>query len=117
MPHEYTITAMTLDEYQAEAARTMKPGQVLAYYPVKLVEEAVEAAQPINKHVYHDAPLSLAKVNEELGDLLWYIAATAEALGLSLEAIAASNIRKLRARHGTAYNAAHYTNPQAPPAA
>ena len=106
---------MTRNEYQAEAALTMKPGQALAYYACKLAAEAIEAGQPITKHAYHGAPLSLAQVQEELGDLLWYIAATAAVLGLSLAAIAVSNMRKLRQRHGTACNAGHYTNPQAPP--
>lgn len=41
------------------------------------------------------------KVNifEELGDVLWYIAITAEALGVSIDALMIANIDKLKARY------------------
>ena len=35
----------------------------------------------------------------ELGDVLWYIAALADELGIPLEEIAIQNIEKLRGRH------------------
>jgi NTP pyrophosphatase (non-canonical NTP hydrolase) len=41
------------------------------------------------------------RVAEELGDILWYVAATATKFGLDLEDIAERNIRKTQARWGT----------------
>lgn len=37
---------------------------------------------------------------EEMGDVLWYFAGLATAYNVSLEDIAASNIKKLNERHG-----------------
>lgn len=108
-PRQYS--PLTLQEYQAEAARTMQPNAPGAYLAAKLIIEAAEASQPIIKATYHGAGLSLAVLQEELGDCLWYLAALAESYGLSLDAIAAANLAKLRARHGASYNPEHYLSP------
>lgn len=42
------------------------------------------------------------RVAEELGDILWYVAATATKFGLDLDDIAQRNLHKTRARWGTA---------------
>ena len=99
---------MTFDEYQAEAALTAHDGADCIYYAGKLVIEAAEAAQPIFKMMYHGKPATSEQMMDELGDVLWYAAGLAGSLGLSLSAIAAANIAKLRERHGTAYRAAFY---------
>jgi NTP pyrophosphatase (non-canonical NTP hydrolase) len=38
------------------------------------------------------------KLSDELGDVLWYVAALASELGVPLEAIARRNLRKLHGR-------------------
>ena len=42
---------------------------------------------------------------KELGDICWYLAETATALGLSLEDIMAANIEKLRKRYPDGFDA------------
>lgn len=100
---------MTFDEYQGEAIKTLKPTCNAVYLASKITIEAAEVAQPIIKHAYHDKELDTAAVAEELGDLLWYMASLAHTYAIRLGDIAAANVDKLRARHGDAYNAAHYT--------
>ena len=39
------------------------------------------------------------KLKDELGDVLWYISACADELGLTLSEIAEFNVRKLAKRH------------------
>lgn len=94
---------MTLDEYQTAAARTLNES---LSQPEKLLdgaagaaEEAGEVLAHVRKHVFQKRDLDRRRLAEELGDLLWCVAAVAGAAGLSLDAIAHSNIEKLRARH------------------
>ena len=103
---------MNMNDYQTAAVATASPNIDATYLAAKLMIEAAEAAQPIIKRQYHGAGLDFTAVTEELGDVLWYVAALAAAYNLPLERIAELNISKLRARHGTAYNAAHYTDPE-----
>lgn len=117
-------TVNALDEYQMLATRSaIYPGQGtplgLAYVALKLNGEAGELAEHVGKamrdddliHVggsYSDAtfatkfnPLTPERHNlaaKELGDMLWYIAAGARELGLSLSDIAGMNLAKLADR-------------------
>lgn len=94
---------MTLDEYQALAARTLGRDrtheQQLANAALGLTGEAGEVAEVIKKHLFHATPLDQDALAKELGDCLWYIGAFATVLGLSLDDIAQRNIDKLRKRY------------------
>ncbi len=98
----------TLNEYQAQAVATMNPDTDLVYTTGKLQCEAGELSQYALKAKYHGKPLSINAAIEELGDVLWYAAATAEQLGTTLEEVAQLNIAKLHERHGAQYNPEHY---------
>ena len=99
---------MELKQYQDEAEKTLNANADLVYLSGKLMSEANEIFQPALKNKYHDKPLDTNNIKEELGDCLWYIAATCSFFGWELETIAAENILKLRERHGEKYNPAHY---------
>jgi NTP pyrophosphatase (non-canonical NTP hydrolase) len=94
---------MTLDDYQRLAARTLSPGQSpsdrLANAALGLTGEAGEVAEHVKKHLFHGKPLDRDAVVKELGDCLWYIAALAGVVGVSLDEIGATNIDKLRRRY------------------
>ncbi|MDF1502815.1 nucleoside triphosphate pyrophosphohydrolase family protein [Roseisolibacter sp. H3M3-2] len=94
---------MTLDDYQQLAARTIRPGrpaeQALANWALGLTGEAGEVAEHVKKHLFHGAPLDRAAVVKELGDILWYVAAMAGAVGASLDEIGTTNVEKLRLRY------------------
>jgi NTP pyrophosphatase (non-canonical NTP hydrolase) len=99
---------VTFDEYQNEAMQTASHDLDLWYALAKLCSESGEALQLLCKETYHGKPYTYDAMIEELGDVLWYAALAAQELGTTLNIIAAANIEKLRARHGEAYNAAHY---------
>ena len=103
---------MELATYQKEALKTLQPSADAMYVFTKLIIEAGEAAQPIVKAKYHGKPVDYAYVVDELSDCLWYLTAAADAIGASLEEVAAHNIAKLRKRHGETYNAEFYQEAQ-----
>ncbi|MBN1641003.1 MAG: nucleoside triphosphate pyrophosphohydrolase family protein [Anaerolineae bacterium] len=94
---------MDMDDYQRMAMRTAghteDRDKVLTYAALGLTGESGEVAEMIKKAFYHGHPLDPGALSEELGDVLWYLAVMASGLGLSLGAIAAENVAKLRARY------------------
>ena len=89
---------MTFNEYQEFARSTaIYPEDVKVVYPtLGLCGEAGEVAEKIKKHM-RDCR-SLVGVGLELGDVLWYISALADDLGITLEEIAQANVDKLTGR-------------------
>ena len=53
---------------------------------------------------------ALRTANKELGDVLWYVAVTADAYGLDLDDIAEANIAKLKARYPEGFDTARSRN-------
>lgn len=101
-----------LDEYQNIAMKTAKdfdaPGFALSYGALKLAGEAGEVANELGKVLFHCKEMDAAKIAEELGDVLWYLAFLARAIDFDLSVVAAMNVAKLEKRHGAAYNPDHY---------
>lgn len=95
---------ITLDDYQrfAVATAVYGSGQAIIYPALGLGNEAGEVQGKIKKvlrdndGVFNDD--NKKGVADELGDTLWYLAATARDLGYSLEAIARMNLKKLANR-------------------
>lgn len=98
---------MQLSEYQNLAMRTRKPlpkDQQLAMACMGLAGESGEFVDYMKKCVFHNADYSPVRAAKELGDVLWYVAAAASALGLSLDDVGMGNIEKLRERYPDSYN-------------
>jgi NTP pyrophosphatase (non-canonical NTP hydrolase) len=81
----------------------------LVYPVIALTGEAGELANKLKKLIRNSATVAPAKwINEEvkellmdeLGDVLWYVAATATELGVNLSQVAQHNLRKLEERYG-----------------
>jgi NTP pyrophosphatase (non-canonical NTP hydrolase) len=93
---------VTFDEYQQAAARTMNPRladqEKLLDAAAGIAEEAGEVLAHVRKHLYQGKPLDREKLAEELGDVLWCVAAVGSSLGISLATVAGSNIAKLKGR-------------------
>lgn len=97
---------MKFDDYQNEARLTaLYPRRLnnLEYPTLGLTGEAGEVANIVKK-IQRDFAGEIndgirAKLKDELGDVLWYISACADELGLTLDEIAAYNVEKLARRH------------------
>jgi NTP pyrophosphatase (non-canonical NTP hydrolase) len=94
---------VNFEAYEKAAARTINPtldanGRLIDA-AAGLAEEAGETLSLVRKHLYHGRELDRDRLEKELGDVLWCLAMTARAAGLSLDSIAAANIRKLEERH------------------
>ena len=96
---------MELNEYQQGAIRTAAPRDKrneLLHLVLGLVGESGEIAEKFKKWVRDqdsdESRLDREDIAKELGDVLWYIAALADYLDLSLDDIASTNLAKLASR-------------------
>jgi len=94
---------MTLDDYQRAALRTINPTlndrDRLLDASAGLAEEAAELLGLIRKRVFQARTIDEARLTEELGDVLWCLAVTSDALGIPFSRVARENEAKLRRRH------------------
>ena len=102
-----TNKIMQFSDYQEAAGKTaLYPRRLnnLEYPTLGLAGEAGEVANVVKK-IQRDFGGELTdeirgKLKDELGDVLWYISACADELGLTLAEIAEYNVGKLAKRHG-----------------
>lgn len=64
-----------------------------------LAGEAGEFSEDVKHALFHGRAFDVQNAKKELGDLLWYVAQGADALGFTLEEVAQANVEKLRARY------------------
>lgn len=96
---------MEINHYAKEASKTAiypNIGNNIFYPTLGLVGEAGEIANKVKKIIRDKKGIlgneDRVAIAEELGDVLWYVAAIAKELRFSLDEIAHSNIVKLQER-------------------
>ena|SRR3982751_1663850 len=94
---------MTFDDYQRASLRTVNPAlapaERLLDAAAGLAEESGEVLGLIRKQMFQHRAADREKFVEELGDALWCLGVTADALGISLGEVAGANLAKLARRH------------------
>lgn len=102
---------MTINEYQKLAMTTLNPSltekEVLINGVMGLCGEAGEAIDIVKKHLAQGHALDKQHLAKELGDVAWYLAETATAIGMPLEDILQMNIDKLKQRYPDGFSAQH----------
>lgn len=94
---------MTGTEYQIEAMRTASG--MNDQYPLivngvmGLAGESGECVDIIKKHIFQGHELDAEHLAKELGDVAWYLAVSAYAIGYDLDTIFQMNVEKLRNRY------------------
>ena len=98
---------MTLNEYQALAARTINP----ELDPADIEDHALHGMvgevgelHSLYQKVYQGHVLDVIHSAKELGDLMWFIAEYSTAMGWNLDDIAKMNIDKLKKRYPAGFN-------------
>ena len=94
---------MTINEYQKLAMTTLNPKlsekDVLINGVMGLCGESGEAIDIVKKHLAQGHELDREHLIDELGDIAWYLAETAQVLGVTLEEVLERNINKLKKRY------------------
>lgn len=93
---------LTLNDYQRMARRTAgnkRKSDKMEEALFGLAGEVGELCDHYKKYMHQGHDISYDHMEEEAGDVLWYLAEIADALGITLEEIARRNIEKLRKRY------------------
>lgn len=94
---------MKVNDYQKAALRTAS--NMNEQYPrilngvLGLVGESGECVDIVKKHLFHGHELDKEHIAKELGDVAWYLAVAANAIGYDLETILQMNVDKLMKRY------------------
>ena len=101
---------MSPNEYQQLALRTASKEAMenpILNGVLGLGGESGECLDLVKKHLFQGHELDKDKMAKELGDVAWYLALSAYAIGYGLEDILCMNIEKLRARYPNGFDADH----------
>lgn len=91
---------MELNEYQNRAAVTaIYPEEYQITYPlIGLIAEVGEFSNKYKKVLRDNTAIDRENAVAELGDVLWYLSAISNDMGISLDEIATKNLYKLEDR-------------------
>ena len=96
---------MKLNDYQKAAMETavFPERNGYSYTALGLAGEAGEIANKVKKFIRdgytpEELPEKLNQLKDELGDVLWYVAAMAKVLEIDLETVASNKLNKLKSR-------------------
>ena len=96
------------NEYQTLAMRTsnreLTAVQHLINGALGMSGEAGEVADIVKKHLMQGHSLDVEHIAKELGDVLWYVAETATAIGYDMSLIMSMNVDKLMKRYPDGFN-------------
>lgn len=101
--HEKEHSTMTINEYQALALRTESRITTDPVPYIRVLEGLMglngEAIDLMKKVLFQGHEFDREHMAKELGDIAWYLAVSADAIGYDLESILQMNVDKLRARY------------------
>ena len=105
---------MNANEYQTLAMTTLNKElsekEILINGVMGLCGESGEVIDIVKKWYAHGHELDREKLIKELGDVAWYLAEIATALGVTLDEVLTGNIEKLKARYPDGFSTADSIN-------
>lgn len=99
---------MNITTFQEAVARTMNKNlnftEALSNYSMGLAGETGEVLEPLKKFLYHGHELDMNKVANELADVIWYVSALANTMGINLSVALDRNVEKLKQRYPAGFD-------------
>jgi len=98
--YEYRAVKTDLMDYQPviERLSVIKTLRIL-HAAMGCCTESGELMDAVKKHILYGKPIDEVNLQEEAGDMFWYCALLADAVGFSFEDTFEKNIAKLKARY------------------
>lgn len=99
---------MTINDYQIAALRTARAdseADLLINGVMGMCGEAGECIDLVKKFMFQQHKLDFDHIAKELGDVAWYLAVTAYAIGYDLESVLQMNVDKLKKRYPEGFDA------------
>jgi len=104
-----------MKDFIEQCKRTESPAQPLSpefkpdfnrllHAAIGCATESGELLDALKKFMFYGKTLNTTNVQEEIGDLLWYLAIAMDAMGTTFEAEMERVIRKLRVRYPDKFN-------------
>ncbi len=105
---------MEINEYQKLALTTLNKNlsekDILINGVMGLCGESGEAIDIVKKHLAQGHALDTEHLVKELGDIAWYLAETAFAIGYDLDTVFQMNIDKLKNRYPDGFSVSNSVN-------
>lgn len=101
----YDRSPLSINEYQQCAISTYRndlpesQGEKARFFAMGMIKEIGKISEIFGEHRIDQTLLDIGKVEEKLGDALWYLSAISENYDLDLERVAMKNIQKTKARY------------------
>lgn len=86
------------------AAPISKEDMRIVNMALGIAGEGGEVAELAKKQIFHGHGIDLNSWKNELGDVLWYVAACCNLLDLDMEELMENNIRKLQERYPNGFS-------------
>lgn len=96
---------MDFNDFQKNCVRLLSPETTVTELTqlingaLGVTGEGGELADMVKKHAFQGHALDVEKVKKELGDILFYVATAADAVGVTLQEVADANVEKLARRY------------------
>lgn len=104
---------MDISDYQEAAKRTCdltEQEEMLKLALIGMQDELGEIAGPLKKFLWHGHELDRVHIQDEVGDVLWYLALLCNALDISLSEALQENIEKLWKRYPDGFSSERSRN-------
>lgn len=106
--HEYIKLALTTEskDYESISSRASHTHMIRVLHAVMgLSTEANELLDIVKKHIFYGKFIDISNIEEESGDLLWFLALLLDAMHINPYHVMEANIAKLKARYGDKFDA------------
>lgn len=97
---KYAVRTESRDRSDVEARAGLGPIVRLTHAAMGMCTEAGEFMDVLKKYTHYNKTMDAVNMEEELGDMMWYIALACDVLNIPLQRVLQKNIEKLAKRYG-----------------